>query len=360
MLPRPQASAAAGLAVLAIAASAPLTTYGAQAPVRGAHHFSLKKQSTEQANPANLQAGSPMVTSTIPLTADMTEGEFTLQDEVWDPKFDVPLHFHKRHAEVFYIVEGQVEWTVGGETQVMSAGDLVYIPPNTPHKVHVVGGKPMHTLFLFTPSGYEDQGELARQFGKEELNTPVAKAFAAKLGDFNPLPSDTVVSGDEGAEPHRGAHHFALRSKIRTAVNSNGNVTSKIPISGDDSEGRFTFQDENWPADFNVRLHHHKRHWEVFYLLSGEVEWTVGGETHVMQTGDVAYIPANTPHKVHVTGGKPANILFIQGAGGYEVTVDLANKYSKKDLEKPAAKAAMDALHDFHAQEDPNPYKAKQ
>jgi hypothetical protein len=78
-----------------------------------------------------------------------------------------------------------------------------------------------------------------------------------------------------------------------------------------------------------------------------------------MQTGDVAYIPANTPHKVHVTGGKPANILFIQGAGGYEATVDLANAYPKKQLEQPAAKAAMDVLHDFNTLEDPNPYKTK-
>ncbi|HWK74271.1 MAG TPA: cupin domain-containing protein [Povalibacter sp.] len=353
-----RASAAASLAILVIAASAPFTVLGAQAPVRGAHHFHLKKDSAKQTNAANLQAGSPTVDSTVPLTGDMTEGAFTLQDEVWDPKFNVPLHFHKRHAEVFYIVDGEVEWTVGGETHVVGPGELVYIPPNTPHKVRVVGGKPMHTLFMFTPGGYEDQSEIMRQFSKQELDTPVAKAFAQKLGDFNQLPDDTAVpSVAAGAAPHRGLQHFALRDKTRTAVNSSGNVSSRIVLSGDDSEGRFTIQDETWPADFNVRLHHHKRHWEVFYLLGGSIEWTVGGETHVMQTGDVVYVPANTPHKVHVVGGKPAHILFVQGAGGYEATVDLANAYPKQELERPAAKAAMDTLHDFHAQEDPNPYK---
>jgi len=343
----------AGLAVLVATVCVPLTALGAEAPARGVHYFSLESQTGRPAT-------DPMSAWTVPLTAYRTEGAFTFQDEEWDPKFNVPLHFHRRHAEVFYVVDGEVEWTVGGETHVMGAGDLVYIPPNTPHKVHVVGGKPMHTLFMWTPGGYEDQEEIRQQFSKEELDTPAARALAARLADFNPLPDDTVVPPDNaGPGPHRGVHHFALRGKVRTAFNKSGNVSSRIVIGGDDSEGRFTWQDESWPADFNVRLHHHKRHWELFYVLGGQVEWTVGGETHVMRAGDLVYIPPNTPHKVHVVGGEAMHMLFIQGPGGYETTVDLANEYPKKDLERPAAKAAMDALHDFNVLEDPHPYKVK-
>ncbi len=35
---------------------------------------------------------------------------------------------HKEHAETFYLMDGQFEWTVGGGTHLMNAGDLVYIP----------------------------------------------------------------------------------------------------------------------------------------------------------------------------------------------------------------------------------------
>ncbi len=332
----------------------------AEAPARGVHYFGLKSEAISQMQAKDRRPDGPMVDWSVPLTGDRTEGAFTLQDEIWNSTFKVPLHFHKKHAEVFFIMDGQVEWTVGGETHVMSAGDLVYIPPNTPHKVHVVGGKPMHTLFVSTPGGYEEEDQISRQFSKEALDTPVAKAFAAALGDFNPLPDDTVVPADNaGPGPHRDAHHFALGNKVRTAFNKSGNVSSRIVLGGDDSEGRFTWQDESWPADFNVPLHFHKRHYEVFYIVGGAVEWTVGGEAHVMHAGDVVYIPPNTPHKVHVVGGVAAHLLFIQGPGGYEATVDLANAYSKAERERPAAKAALDTLHDFNALKDPSPYKPK-
>lgn len=359
-LTRPSASTTARLALMGLCAAAALPAGAADAPKKGPHHFHLRKNATPVRSAASQPAGGSLVTSTVPLTANATEGAFTLQDEVWDPAFSVPLHFHKRHAEVFYVLEGEAEWTADGETRAMTAGDLLYLPPNTPHTVRVRGGKPLRTLFLYTPGGYEDQGDLSRRFSKEDLATPVARAFAEVLGDFNPLPNDTIFPGASGKGPHHGRHRFGLGSTARVAHNPSGNVTSKILVSGDESEGRFTIQDESWPADFNVRLHHHKRHWEVFYLVSGSIEWTVGGETHEMQAGDLVYVPANTPHKVHVTGGKAANILFIYGPGGYEATVDLPNTYTQKAFdENPAAKAALAELEDFNVMEDPNPYKPR-
>ena len=41
---------------------------------------------------------------------------------------------HATHCETFYFVSGEVEWTVGGESHRLKAGDAVYIPPNTVHK----------------------------------------------------------------------------------------------------------------------------------------------------------------------------------------------------------------------------------
>jgi quercetin dioxygenase-like cupin family protein len=341
----------ATLAALAAVALLAPTADSAEAPVRGQHHFSLKANRTATAQAAG-------VDPEVALSGDDTEGRFTLQDETWDPKFNVPLHFHKRHGETFYIVDGKVEWTVGGETQVMTKGDLVYIPANTPHKVRVLDGKPLHTLFVSSPGGYEDLGAVTRHFSKEALDSPIAKTFAEKLGDFHPLPDDTPIPPDNvGPMPHKGQHHFAMHDKVRIAHNPSGSVDSKILVSGIDGEGLYTIQDENWPADFNVNLHYHARHWEVFYLLGGQIEWTVGGETHLMNPGDLAYVPPNTPHKVHVVGGKDANILFFYGSGGYETTVDIPNEFPKKELERPAAKAAMTALEDFNRLQDPNPYK---
>jgi len=44
-----------------------------------------------------------------------------------------------------------VEWTVGGESHRLKAGDAVYIRPNTVHSVRVPDGKNLYTLMDMTP-----------------------------------------------------------------------------------------------------------------------------------------------------------------------------------------------------------------
>jgi mannose-6-phosphate isomerase-like protein (cupin superfamily) len=47
-----------------------------------------------------------------------------------------PLHEHQ-HAqeEVWHIVEGEIALTVAGEEQILDAGCVAVVPPETPHSV---------------------------------------------------------------------------------------------------------------------------------------------------------------------------------------------------------------------------------
>lgn len=121
----------------------------------------------------------------VKLTAAQTEGRYTIQEEHWHPGYKVPPHFHKEHAETFFLIDGQFEWTVGGETHLMSAGDLVYIPPNTVHSVHVVGNKDAHVLFLYQPGGYEHYEERETSYSKEERDKPEVRKLLREQSDFN-------------------------------------------------------------------------------------------------------------------------------------------------------------------------------
>ena len=42
------------------------------------------------------------------------------------------MHAHP-HTQVTYVAEGKFEFTVGGETKVVSAGDALYMEPNVEH-----------------------------------------------------------------------------------------------------------------------------------------------------------------------------------------------------------------------------------
>ncbi len=90
------------------------------------------------------------------LTAEESKGRFSIVDETFFPGMNsAPGHTHHFHSEVFFIISGSMEWTVGDETDTLGAGDLVYIPPGTVHYTHVVGDEPVRALMIYEPAGYE-------------------------------------------------------------------------------------------------------------------------------------------------------------------------------------------------------------
>lgn len=92
-------------------------------------------------------------------------------------------------VEVFHVIAGQVEWTVGGETHLMGPGSLVYIPPDTVHSVKVVGNQDYRELMIYNPGGYEDNIYREKEYTLQQQEQPDIKKKLRELGDFNPAKS---------------------------------------------------------------------------------------------------------------------------------------------------------------------------
>lgn len=116
---------------------------------------------------------------------NVSEGRYNVITANWNSDFRVPSHYHKTHSETFFVIDGQVEWTVEGETHVLNAGDALYIPPNSVHSVRVVGDKQMKSLMIYEPGGYEDQADFKMNYTAEELKDPKVIARIRAAGDFN-------------------------------------------------------------------------------------------------------------------------------------------------------------------------------
>lgn len=123
----------------------------------------------------------------LKLSAVQTDGRYTIQDELWHPGYVIQPHYHKIHAETFYLISGKFEWTVAGETHLMTAGDLVYIPPKTIHSVRVVGAEDAHVLFIDQPGGYEESEERERSFTAEQLAQAETQRLLRELSDIYPV-----------------------------------------------------------------------------------------------------------------------------------------------------------------------------
>lgn len=123
----------------------------------------------------------------VVVTKAQSEGRYSIMRSRWLATFQVPPHYHREHSETFYVLNGQVEWTVGDETHVLKSGDAVFIPPNTVHSVRVVGGQDMLTLMIYEPGGYEEQADYKMDFTPEELQDPAVIDRIRKKNDFHPV-----------------------------------------------------------------------------------------------------------------------------------------------------------------------------
>lgn len=61
---------------------------------------------------------------------------------------------HGDSEEVFFVVRGEVELHLGGETFELGPGDSVQYRSSTPHRVHNLGSEPAEVLFVITPPSY--------------------------------------------------------------------------------------------------------------------------------------------------------------------------------------------------------------
>ena len=61
----------------------------------------------------------------------------------------LPAHSHP-HEQSSFILEGELEFEVGGESRKLKPGDIVTIPGDVEHTVRV-GPRPAKVLDIFTP-----------------------------------------------------------------------------------------------------------------------------------------------------------------------------------------------------------------
>lgn len=62
-----------------------------------------------------------------------------------------PPHVHRHMSELFYVLDGALQVLVGDEVIVLEAGDLLVVPPGTPHAFAAPRGREADVLFVFSP-----------------------------------------------------------------------------------------------------------------------------------------------------------------------------------------------------------------
>lgn len=62
-----------------------------------------------------------------------TDGKFWAVEGLADKHMAVPLHVHRNEDETWYVLDGEIEFIIGDEHRIGTAGAVVYIPRGTAH-----------------------------------------------------------------------------------------------------------------------------------------------------------------------------------------------------------------------------------
>ncbi len=97
-----------------------------------------------------------------------------------------------------------------------------------------------------------------------------------------------------------------------------GEQNIRLLLSGEESAGRFMVSLITLMPGVGPPRHHQPREDEMFLVVDGEVEITIGNETRRVGKGDFAYAPANTTHAFRAAGDQPAVLFTVNSPGGHE------------------------------------------
>lgn len=94
-------------------------------------------------------------TFTLKATAENTGGSMLLLEASVPPQGGPPPHVHRETDEVFWVLEGEIEFTGGDRSFVAGAGSFVFVPKGTMHGFKNVGLGTARFVGMALPGGLE-------------------------------------------------------------------------------------------------------------------------------------------------------------------------------------------------------------
>lgn len=85
------------------------------------------------------------------ITSKDSGGTMLLSDYFLPPGGGTPLHVHTHEDETFFVIEGEVTFSVNGARLVAAAGATIFGPRGVPHCFKNCSGRPARMVLLVTP-----------------------------------------------------------------------------------------------------------------------------------------------------------------------------------------------------------------
>lgn len=91
----------------------------------------------------------------VKATGEQTNRVFSLVQVLSPPGSETPLHINNNEEVTYYVLEGELTFTVGEKTIKGLPGSCIYVPRQIKHKFKIEGSSPARMLNMYTPAGRE-------------------------------------------------------------------------------------------------------------------------------------------------------------------------------------------------------------
>jgi len=95
--------------------------------------------------------GRPFLGGSARVKVESGAADFSVFEQQSPPGSSVPLHVHDRYDEAFYVLEGEMRFTVGDTTDIAEAGAFVFVPRGEAHRFWNASQAPARMLAIGSP-----------------------------------------------------------------------------------------------------------------------------------------------------------------------------------------------------------------
>ncbi|WP_167458434.1 cupin domain-containing protein [Mesorhizobium kowhaii] len=230
-----------------------------------------------------------------------TAGKLGLSEWIGPKGMMAPPHSHTFEAEGFYIIEGNVDITVGGQTFNCDRGDFVYVPKTVPHEF-LVKSATAKFLVTITPAGFEE-------FFRDLSEGPAKAPTWPFDGGQGVPPLERVIDvgrkfgWKQEAEPRELS--AAIRARIFSAPAYTGpafglnGALIQFKATREQTEDRFSVSEWQAPGGWVLPNARYDGQSTTFYGLDGRFVVTLeDGSRLAVAAGDLVHVPAGVLHSV--------------------------------------------------------------
>jgi mannose-6-phosphate isomerase-like protein (cupin superfamily) len=192
------------------------------------------------------------------------------------------LHVHRRHSDLFYVLDGELTVRLGVEDRLVAVGPgtLVRVPPLVVHGFRNAADGELRYLNLHAPgerfADFLRALRDGRTFAYDQEEPP---------DDGGRSIDDAVIGGGE-----RVGEGAVLLADVDEIAIAEASAPSSSP-------------------------HVHDRHVESLYVLEGDVTVTIGDRELRATAGSWVQIPAGSPHAITSADGSRALEVHAPGSG---------------------------------------------